>query len=120
MDYKDLIVWQKSRILVKDVFEIINTIEIFKERVLIDQLSRAVVSVPSNIAEGIGRQYKKETIQFLSISKASLNETETLIFLIADKELIDANHLLRMTDLIIECKKLIQGLINYYKNSNLK
>lgn len=120
MDYKDLIVWQKSRILVLDVFEIINALDEKKERIMIDQLSRAVVSVPSNIAEGIGRQYKKETIQFLSISRASLNETETLILLTADKQLIDEQCIIRITNNIIECKKLIQGLINYYKNSNLR
>lgn len=120
MDYKDLIVWQKSRILVLDVFEIINVLDEKKERILIDQLSRAVVSVPSNIAEGIGRQYKKETIQFLSISRASLNETETLIFLAGDKQLIDDQCFIRITSKIIECKRLIQGLINYYKNSNLR
>jgi four helix bundle protein len=48
------------------------------------QLRRAAISVPSNIAEGVGRNHARDTIQFLYIAKASLNEIETQIFLAYD------------------------------------
>jgi four helix bundle protein len=81
MNYTDLDVWKYSRELVKKVYLLIKKIP--KEEIygLTNQIRRSVVSVPSNIAEGIGRQSNKETIHFLYIAKGSLQEVETQLYL---------------------------------------
>ncbi|MEN8964512.1 MAG: four helix bundle protein [Polaribacter sp.] len=81
MNYTDLDVWKYSRELVKKVYLLIKKNP--KEEIygLTNQIRRSVVSVPSNILEGIGRQSNKETIHFLYIAKDSLQEVETQLYL---------------------------------------
>jgi four helix bundle protein len=75
--YKDIIVWQKSFALVKTICQLAHLFP--KEEVygLCQQIRRASVAIPSNIAEGYGRQHPKEYAQFLSIAYGSLCELET-------------------------------------------
>lgn len=81
------------------------------------QMRRAAVSVPSNIAEGMGRQYKKETLQFLHISRGSLYELETQIFIALDLGFIREGGELPLLGLLEDCRKLLSGFINYYERS---
>lgn len=87
-NYRDLIVWGKARELVKSVY--ILTKNFPKEEVygLTAQLKRAVISVPSNIAEGHSRGGTKDYIHFISIAIGSLAEVETQILLSVDLEFI--------------------------------
>ena len=75
--FKDLVVWQKSFRLVLEFYKI--TTDYPKEELygLSQQIRRCSVSIPSNIAEGYGRQYSKEYKQFLSMAYGSLCELET-------------------------------------------
>ncbi|WP_241910374.1 four helix bundle protein [Pseudotamlana carrageenivorans] len=82
---------------------------------LTNQIRRSVVSVPSNIAEGIGRQSNKETIHFLYIAKGSLQEVETQLYLSFDLEYISEAELKNILGTVISSKKLLNGFINYYK-----
>ena len=75
--YKNLIVWQKSMELVKVVYALMSNFPNNERFRLCDQLSRAVISIPSNIAEGNGRGSKKDYSHFLSIARGSLYETMT-------------------------------------------
>src|SRR4051812_7059617 len=77
--YKDLDAWKNAMLLVKEIYA--NTAKYPREELfgLTSQTKRAAVSVPCNVAEGIGRQYKKDTLQFLYISRGSLYEVETLL-----------------------------------------
>jgi four helix bundle protein len=79
--YRDLIVWQKAMDFVVMVYRV--TTQFPKDELygLTQQLRRAAVSVPSNIAEGHGRQSRREYLQFLSIAYGSRNECETQILL---------------------------------------
>jgi four helix bundle protein len=120
MDYKEMEVWKKSGEMVKMIFEITDKKETVKEKVLVQQILRSAISVPSNIAEGIGRQYKKDTIRFLNVSRGSLFETETLLILLSDLKMVNQNECEKLMEKIIEIKKLLHGTINYYKNSTLK
>jgi len=115
MDYKELDVWKHSRELVKLVY--LQTQFFPKEEIygLSNQIRRSAVSVPSNIAEGIGRNSNKETIQFLFIAKGSLNEVETQLYLAFDIEYITEEELKEILDKLISCRKLLNGFINYYK-----
>ena len=73
------------------------------------------MSVPSNIAEGIGRQSNKETIHFLHIAKGSLYEVETQLYLSYDLSYISEIELKNILEKVISNKKLLNGFINYYK-----
>lgn len=75
--FRQLVVWQKSMELVRLVYRITRTFPADERYVLTDQLRRAVVSIPSNIAEGNGRASDKDYAHFLSIARGSLYETIT-------------------------------------------
>ena len=76
-DYKDLVVWQKSMLLVKEVYILIKMLPNEELFALTDQIKRSAVSIPSNIAEGYGRNATKDYIRFLNIARGSKNELET-------------------------------------------
>ena len=82
---------------------------------LTNQLRRCAVSVPTNIAEGIGRQTTKDTINFLHISRGSLYELETQCYIALDQKYIDEKEFDIVFNQIQTCKKLLNGFINYYK-----
>ena len=75
--YRKLIVWQKAMLFSKAVYALINQFPSTEKYALSDQVRRAAVSVPSNIAEGCGRSSKRDYAQFLSIARGSLYETMT-------------------------------------------
>ena len=77
MSYKELIVWQKAMVLVELVYRHIRIFPSEERFRLCDQLSRAAISVPSNIAEGYGRGTQAEYARFLSVARGSLYEVET-------------------------------------------
>lgn len=83
--YTELLVWQEAKALVKEVYLLTYDLPDSEKFGLTSQLKRAAVSVPTNIAEGIGRNTSKDAIQFLSIAKGSLNELETLFFCVPIK-----------------------------------
>tara|TARA_R110001592_G_C12664659_1_gene702863 strand:+ start:185 stop:538 length:354 start_codon:yes stop_codon:yes gene_type:complete len=115
MNYTELEVWKYARELVKLVYLLTKSFP--KEEIygLTNQIRRSVVSVPSNIAEGIGRQSNKETIHFLYIAKGSLQEVETQLYLSFDLEYISNDELKNILEKVISSKKLLNGFINYYK-----
>jgi len=75
--FKDLLVWNASMDYVTSIYEITRDFPDSERFGLASQLQRAAVSVPSNIAEGSGRQHNKEYAQFLYLSKGSLREVIT-------------------------------------------
>ena len=82
--YKDLLVWQKSMALVKDIYGVTRSFPQDEPFGLVRQLRRAAVSVPSNIAEGQSRHASGEFVQFLSHAEGSLAELETQILIAVD------------------------------------
>ena len=75
--YRDLIVWQKAMDFAEHVYVVQKTFPAEERFGLCDQLRRAVVSIPSNIAEGRGRDSAKDFSHFLMIARGSLNEVAT-------------------------------------------
>lgn len=118
--YTHLDVWKKARVLVCEVYKL--SAKFPKEEIygLTSQMRRAAVSIPSNIAEGCGRQYKKETIQFQYIARGSQYELETELYLAHDLGFISANELGNVLNILIECRKLLHGFISYLDKSDLK
>ena len=115
MEYKNLDVWIEARKLTKLVYD--STKNYPKEEIfgLTNQIRRCSVSVPSNIAEGCGRNTSKETIHFLFIARVSLFELETQFYLSLDLEYINDEKLATISNQITVCKKLLNGFINYYR-----
>jgi four helix bundle protein len=113
--YTDLDVWQKARRLVKEIYLV--TRKFPKEELygLTNQMRRAAVSVPSNIAEGHGRKTSKDSLQFFYIARGSLYELETQVFVSFDLEFIIQNDLDGLIQEITDCKKLLNGLIRYFE-----
>ena len=83
-DYKDLIVWQKSMELARIIYRLTSRFPRDEVFGLTNQIRRAVVSIPSNIAEGFGRKGNREFLQFLYQAKGSLYETQNFIILCKD------------------------------------
>ena len=79
--YKELNAWQKSIDLVKQVYAITKAFLKEERYAFTDQINRAVVSIPSNIAEGNGRNSTKDYIHFLNISRGSLYEVNTQMYI---------------------------------------
>ena len=83
-DYTELVVWQRAMALVPDVYTLLKAFPQEETYALADQIRRAVVSIPANIAEGQARQHRKEFIQHLSIAKGRLAELHTLLMMRSD------------------------------------
>ena len=75
--YRDLQVWKKSMDYVVGIYRVLRSFPKEERYGLCDQLRRAAVSIPSNIAEGSGRDTAKDYAHFLNLAKGSLNETVT-------------------------------------------
>lgn len=111
--YKDLIVWQKSLTLVKAIYKITKALPAKEQHILISQMLRAAISIPSNIAEGWGRNHKQEYIHFLQIAFGSSNELETQILITKDQYSgIDYQ---TAENLLTEIQKMLTGLIKNIK-----
>ena len=80
-NHKELIVWQKSMLLVEEVYRLVKLLPKEETYALSDQMRRAVVSIPSNIAEGNGRESEKEFLRFLAIAQGSNAEIETQLLI---------------------------------------
>lgn len=115
MDYTKLDVWLESRKLANIIYNLSKQFP--KEEIygLTNQMRRCAVSIPSNIAEGCGRQTSKDTIQFLHVSRGSLYELETQCFIALDQNYMVEAQFNQTFELIQSCKRLLNGFINYYK-----
>ena len=111
--FKDLIVWQRSIELVKESYKIVNQLPQKETYALSDQMRRAVISIPSNIAEGRNRQTRKEFAQFLRIASGSLAELETQLIITKDLYNIDVK---KAEVLLTETGKMLSSMINKITN----
>ncbi len=112
-NYKTLNVWILSMEIVKEIYIITKKYPGDEKYSLVDQTKRAVLSIPCNIAEGMGRNHKKDTIQFLHISRGSGYEVETLLNVAVMTGIIDEETFNSVSKKIERNIKMINGLINY-------
>lgn len=111
-NYRDLIVWQKAMDLVTAVYQVTATFPSDERFGLISQMRRAAVSIPSNIAEGQGRDSSQEFKHFLSISYGSLCELQTQLLLSERLSFLDVPTLQATLDRTDEVGRLLNGLSN--------
>lgn len=111
IDYKKYHVWQKSHLLVLDVYKVTATFPKTEQFNLISQINRACLSIPTNIAEGCGRETQKELMRFLYISSGSAHELEYLLLVSKDLNYIDEGIYIKLYSEINEIKKMLAALI---------
>lgn len=115
LTYKNLDAWKLSMQLVKDVYLLTKNFPKDEMFGLTSQSKRAAVSIPSNIAEGLGRQYKKDSLQFFHIARGSLYELETLLQIALMTDIIDESQLSLITPALERVSMILNGLINSYE-----
>ena len=109
--YKDLLIWQKGVALVKSVYLLCEQLP--KEEVygLQSQMKRAAISIPSNIAEGYGRNYTQNYVQCLRIARGSLLELETQLIISKELKLVGNKLYQKVQGLITEENKMLNAFI---------
>jgi len=118
-NYKQLDAWKASMELITAVYELTKTFPKEEMFGLTSQTKRAAVSIAANIAEGLGRQYKKDTLQFLHIARGSTYELETLLIISKNTKLITEEKFDQVEILWQTAIQLLNGF-NYYENASLK
>lgn len=115
-DFKKLMVWQKAHELTLGIYQ--ATALFPKEEMygLTNQLCRASVSIPSNIAEGCGRAGNAELAHFLHIALGSASEIEYQILLAHDLHFIESTAYEKLSDDITQVKKMLGAFITKIKN----
>ena len=117
MHYKELEAWKESINLVTTVYQMTNNYPKTELFGIVSQIRRCVISIPSNIAEGVVKHSDKETLRFLDIAIGSLAELETQI--IISKNLGYINNIDTPEMQISKVNALLNGLVKYY-NKQLK
>ena len=114
--FEKLRAWQEARELVVKVYKLLDKFPNFEKYALCDQLRRAIVSVPSNIAEGSGRTSLKEQIHFIEIAYGSLMESYNQLIIAVDLNYINDESLEILRPDIDNVARMLNGLRNTYTN----
>jgi four helix bundle protein len=109
--YHDLLVWQKAMRLAGEACRLGKLLPRAEEYRLTSQLLRAAASVPSNIAEGNARGTRKDHARFISIARGSLAETETILLLLVDVELLTNDRVQVALALCAETGRMLNRLL---------
>ena len=108
--FRDLRVWQMGMDLVSIVYDLTQTFPAQEKYGLASQMQRAAVSIPSNIAEGHTRQHRKEYINHLSITQASLAELDTQLEIAVRLKYLSAQETIRAQELLDSLGKQLRAL----------
>lgn len=121
-DYKKLDVYKESKTLVLIVYRLLKKFPKEEQYALCDQLRRAVISVPSNVAEGSGRRSSKEQVHFLEIAYGSLCEVDCQLDIAHELGYITDAESEKVIEQLQKISAIISGLRNYHlensKNTN--
>jgi four helix bundle protein len=109
--YKDLIAWQRAMDLVESVYRITEKFPRREMYSLADQLRRAAVSVPSNIAEGQAHRSRREFAHFLQHARGSLAEIETQLLIASRLRYIDESLVGPVLKQVAEVGRIVNGLV---------
>src|SRR5574337_543034 len=106
--FRDLVVWQKSRDFSVEIYKTFAEVRDFSFR---DQIQRAAISIPNNIAEGYARKSDKAFRNFLFISKGSAAEVESMLSVAVRLDYISPERQVLLTSKVHELYKLLNGFI---------
>jgi four helix bundle protein len=113
--YRDLNVWKLSIELVKDIYYVTTKFSPVEIYGLTNQLRRAAISIPSNIAEGQGRNSFKEFKQFLAVALGSLAELETQLIISHEIGYLNQENLSKLSVALDNIRKMLKALANSLK-----
>ncbi len=114
-NFEKLLFWQKSIVLAKNIYIICKEISNDEKYGLISQIKRSAVSIPSNIAEGSGRNGNKEFNHFLSIALGSAFELQTQLILIKELNLLPEEKISTLLNEVSEIQRMIYSFKNNLK-----
>ena len=117
-DFRKLQVWSRSHDLTLRVYELTSRFPREEIYGLTSQIRRASASIPTNIAEGCGRDSSAEFARFLQIAMGSASETEYLILLAHDLKYLSDNQYVELTDTIVSLKKMLTALLRNIRSEN--
>lgn len=113
VSYRDLSAWQAAKALAVEVYRTINAASVRNDFALVDQLRRAAISIPSNIAEGAGRGTNQDALRFLYIARGSLCELRTQLEVIHEAGLLDKRVCEALLGRAEEVGRLLGGLVRF-------
>ena len=116
--HQDLTVWQRAMELARETYQVTRTFPSEERFGLISQMRRAAVSIPSNIAEGWGRQTTNQYIQFLQVAQGSASELETQLILAVDLQFLNPRTAHKAQTQIKEIRKMLRSLIGSLQRKN--
>lgn len=102
----------KAMLLVVEIYQITRKFPDEEKFGLISQIRRSAISIPSNIAEGYGRNYTKDYIRFLQIARGSLFECQTQLEIAMNLKFIVASDIEQIAFISVEIEKMLNSLIN--------
>jgi four helix bundle protein len=114
--FEEIVSWQKARVLCKEIYILSSNDKFAKDFGLRDQIRRSAVSIIANIAEGYERKSDGDFKRFLNISKGSLAEVKSHLYIALDLEYISDDKFKKLASDIDEINKTLYGLIIYLKN----
>lgn len=109
--FRDLLVWQKSMSLVTSIYQLTRDFPHAEMFGLTSQLRRASISIPSNIAEGYGRNTSKDYLRYLQIALGSLYEMQTQLEIASNLHFLDIVDFKKMISLCLEIERMLTSLI---------
>lgn len=118
--FEDLRSWQKSREIIKMVYQMTSERTFYRDRVLQEQMRRAAISISANIAEGFERNTKKEYIQFLYIAKGSAGELRSHLYVARDLDYLGKEHFEKLHEQLDHLSKMIAKHIAFLKQNQTK
>jgi four helix bundle protein len=118
--FEELEVWQRAREMAREVYSCGGNGGFGRDFGLKDQIRRAAVSVVSNIAEGFERGGDREFHQFLAQAKGSCGEVRAQLYIALDQGYLAQDQFDRLSDRALQISRMLAGLMNYLKASDLK
>jgi four helix bundle protein len=116
-DYRRLLVWQKAHVVAVNVHRVTDKIPLGRNAALVNQLRRASLSIPANIAEGSSRPTDKDFAKFLHIALASATEVEYHLQFAAAISVISEREYLERQAELVEVRKMLSGLVKHLGRS---
>lgn len=113
VSYRDLSAWKAAKALAVEVYRVVNVAAVRNDFALVDQLRRAAISVPSNIAEGAGRGTNQDALRFLYIARGSLCELRTQVEVMREAGLLDSRICESLLGRAEETGRLLGGLVRF-------
>ena len=117
-DFRDIKVWNKAHNLTIKIYKVTESFPREEVFGLISQIRRSAVSIPTNIAEGCGRNTDTELARFMEIASGSASELDYLLMLVRDLDLIDEAQYTEISADVTEIRKMLTTFIKTVRNTS--